>query len=110
MKTFAARFAVVAMTVVAGACTRAVQDARTSAVVVGTVQDAATGQPAADVRVEGPDGHSARTDERGRFTLTGLTVGTEGDLVAKAEDGRTATIRLRRLTAQRLEVVLQLRR
>jgi hypothetical protein len=80
----------------------------TTAIVVGTVVDAATGAPVADVKVEGPNDRSTRTDFHGRFELKNLEVGTQGEVKATAEDGRKGRIALRPLAAGRLEVVLHL--
>lgn len=111
MKTFVARLSVVALTTLATACTNGVREAQRAGatLVTGTVLDAATGEPAAGVRVEGPGGASARSDEHGRFQMRGIVAGTEGDLVAAADDGRRASVRLRPLTSAPVEVVLQLR-
>lgn len=76
--------------------------------IVGTVIDAATGAPVANVKVEGPEGRKARSDAQGRFELEDLEVGTQGEVKATADDGRKARITLRRLAPGRLEVVLQL--
>jgi hypothetical protein len=81
-----------------------------NAVIVGTVVDAANGKPVADARVEGPGGRSTRSDERGRFELTGFSIGTTGEVKASTSDGRAATVTLRRLSAERLEIVLHLKR
>jgi hypothetical protein len=80
------------------------------AVVVGTVIDAASGQPAAGIRIEGPEGCHAVSDERGRFEIEGLRAGDSGELVAKAPDGRRGGVTLRPLGPGRLEVVVQLYR
>jgi len=80
----------------------------TTATVVGTVIDAATGAPVADVKVEGPNDHTARTDSRGRFELKNLEVGTQGEVKAVADDGRKGRVALRPLAPGRLEVVLHL--
>jgi hypothetical protein len=79
------------------------------AVVVGTVVDASTGKSVANARIEGPGGRKARSDDRGRFQLEGLEVGTTGEVKATGPDGRTASVQLRRLAAQKLEVVLYLK-
>lgn len=84
----------------------AVADGR--AVVVGTVLDAGTGEPVSGVKVEGPEGRTAKSDARGRFELSGLPVGTSGDVRAETADGRKAHVTLRALGPGRLEVVLQL--
>ncbi len=81
-----------------------------AATISGTVVDAATGEPVAGVTVRGPGGAAASTDARGRFTLSGLPVGAEGELIAEAEDGARAENRLRPLRAGVLEVVVHLRR
>jgi hypothetical protein len=81
-----------------------------AATITGTVVDARTGAPVAGVPVEGPTGATAVSDEAGRFTLSGLPVGAEGDLVARGEGGAVARNRLRPLRAGTLEVVLLLRR
>jgi hypothetical protein len=80
------------------------------AVIVGTVVDAANGKPVADARVEGPGGRSTRSDERGRFELSGFEIGTTGEVKASTSDGRKAVNTLRRLSAERLEIVLYLKR
>src|SRR5262249_343231 len=43
----------------------------------GTVTTADGGRPLAGAQVRVPDGPSARTDERGRWTLTGVRLGTQ---------------------------------
>jgi hypothetical protein len=80
------------------------------AVVVGTVLDAATGQAVPDIRLEGPEGSRATSDERGRFEMEGLRAGDSGEIVAVAPDGRRGGVTLRPLQAGRLEVVVQLYR
>lgn len=80
------------------------------AVVVGSVIDAATGQPASGIRLEGPEGSCAISDERGRFEMEGLRAGDSGELVAQAPDGRRGGVTLRPLAPGRLEVVVQLYR
>jgi hypothetical protein len=80
------------------------------AVVVGSVIDAATGQPAAEIRLEGPEGSKAVSDAHGRFEVKGLRAGDSGELVAKAPDGRRGSVTLRPLAPGRLEVVVQLYR
>ena len=79
-------------------------------IVVGTVLDAATGEPVSGARVEGPEKLSARTNSQGRFELTGLRVGLEGDLTVEMSDGRSGKVHLRPLRPVRLEVVLHLSR
>ncbi|MBI5363753.1 MAG: carboxypeptidase regulatory-like domain-containing protein [Planctomycetes bacterium] len=76
--------------------------------VAGTLLDAATGAPAPDVTVTGPHGRTARSDARGRFALDGLRVGDEGEVTARAGDGRSASVHLRPLKSGTLEVVLHL--
>ena len=88
-------------------------DARASssaapAVVAGTVLDAATGEPLAGVRIEGPHGTRAVSARDGRFELSGLRAGEEGDLVAKGEGRPTHVRRLRPLAEGRLEIVIHL--
>jgi hypothetical protein len=80
----------------------------TSACVLGTVIDAATGEPVANVEVEGPNDRSTRSDAHGRFEFKNLEIGTEGEIKAATDDGRKARIALRRLAPGRLEVVLHL--
>jgi len=80
-----------------------------SAVVTGTVVEAATGKSVAGARIEGPGGRRTRSDDRGRFQLDGLEVGTTGEVKATGPDGRTASVTLRRLSAQKLEIVLALK-
>jgi hypothetical protein len=80
-------------------------------VVVGTVIDAATGEPVSGARVEAPDKKHAKTNRDGRFEITDLTAGTEGDLTVKLDDGRAGHVHLRRLVrGPPLEVVLQVSR
>lgn len=95
-----------------GACTNAGHGASNdhTALVVGTVVDAATGKPVADAIVRGPNGKEVRSDEHGRFELAALETGTSGDVKAKTSDGRSATVPLRHLSAGTLEVVLHLSR
>jgi hypothetical protein len=81
-----------------------------NAVIVGSVVDAANGKPVADARVEGPGGRSTRSDERGRFELSGFEIGTTGEVKASTSDGRTAVVSLRRLAAERLEIVLHVKK
>ena len=76
--------------------------------VVGTVVDAASGDVLANVKVDGPNGRSTRSDAHGRFEFTDLEIGTEGELTAATDDGRKARVPLRRLAVGRLEVVLQM--
>lgn len=80
------------------------------ALVVGTVIDAATGQAVPEIRLEGPGGARATSDERGRFEMEGLRAGDAGEIVAKAPDGRRGGVTLRALQPGRLEVVVQLYR
>lgn len=80
------------------------------AVVVGTVVDAATGKPVANARIEGPGGHKTSSDDSGRFRLEGLEVGATGEVKATAQDGRTASVTLRRLSDKKLEIVLSVKR
>ena len=80
------------------------------ATVVGSVIDAATGKPAPGIRLEGPSGCTATSDDDGRFEMEGLRAGDSGEIVAKATDGRRGVVTLRPLAAGRLEVVVQLYR
>ncbi len=79
-----------------------------TATVVGTAVDAASGERLAGVRVLGPDGLETRTDASGRFELAGLPLGWRGPLLAEGPGGLKASLRLRPLTAGRLEVVVRL--
>ena len=76
--------------------------------IAGTLLDAASGEPVANVTVRGPRSSTSRSDERGRFELRGLAVGDEGDVNAEASDGRKASLRVRPLRGGTLEVVLNL--
>ena len=80
------------------------------ATVVGTVLDARNGNPVAGVRLEGPRGIRAVSKDDGRFEMTGLRAGDQGEISARADDGRTGSVVLQPLPAGRLEVVLYLRR
>ncbi|MBL8857483.1 MAG: hypothetical protein JNL28_03130 [Planctomycetes bacterium] len=112
MNSLLARAALVGLGFLAGCGsngkTQAGSAATGSAVVCGTVLVAATGEPAANVRIEGPHGRSTKSDKQGRFELKDLGVGTCGELCAKDDSGRVASLQLRPLAAGRLEVVLQL--
>jgi len=79
-----------------------------TAVVFGTVFDLKTGDPASGVEVEAPGGKSTRTDAQGRFQLAGLAVGTQGEVIARAEGGREARLLLPALGNERREIVLHL--
>jgi hypothetical protein len=81
-----------------------------SAVIVGTVVDAATGKSVANARVEAPGGRKTTSDDTGRFRIEGLEMGTTGDVKASTSDGRTASVPLRRLSDKKLEIVLYLKR
>jgi len=80
------------------------------ALVVGSVIDAATGLAVPDIRLEGPEGSRATSDERGRFEMEGLRAGDSGEIVAVAPDGRRGGVTLRPLAPGRLEVVVHLYR
>lgn len=80
------------------------------ALVVGSVIDAATGRAVPDIRLEGPEGSRATSDDRGRFEMEGLRAGDSGEIVALAPDGRRGGVTLRPLAPGRLEVVVQLYR
>lgn len=77
--------------------------------VSGTVLDAQSGEPISGAVVTGPEGAKARSDKQGRFLLSGLAVGTDGTIAARAADGRKASVPLRPLSEGRLEIVLHLR-
>ena len=79
-------------------------------IVVGTIVDAATGEPLSGVRVEGPGGAHATSGRDGRFELRGLSPGDQGDVTARLPDGRSGRASLRPLEAGPLEVVLHLSR
>jgi hypothetical protein len=78
--------------------------------VLGTVVDAATGEPVSGIKVIGPHGTQCVSGSGGRFELEGLHVGDAGELAASASDGRAATVPLRPLHPGDLEVVLRLAR
>jgi hypothetical protein len=82
----------------------------TTAEIRGTVVDALSGAPVAGVSIEGPAGARATSDEHGRFHLSGLPVGAEGELVARSKQGMEARNPLRPLRSGTLEVVLRLRK
>ena len=75
---------------------------------ISDVVDVQDGAPLVGVRVEGPRGVRAVTDPRGRFVLTGLSVGDEGVVRAWRSDGWEAEVELRALAPEGLEVVLHL--
>lgn len=77
--------------------------------VTGTVLDARTGKPVAGATVRAPGGQQATTDERGRFVLRGLALGTSGELVGTTEAGLAGKNHLRPLAGGPLEVVLYVR-
>lgn len=92
-------------------CSTGVHDAaRTAqtaeAIVRGTVLDAASGEALGGIHVDGPHDTHAVSDRNGRFELDGLHAGDEGLVVAKTPDGRTGSVKLRKLEAGALEVVL----
>ncbi len=92
----------------AGETTQPTLPAEGSAIVCGSVIDLKSGAPAAGVRVAGPGGKTARTDDQGRFELRGLPLGTVGEVRARADDGREAANVLVPLGHERREIVLQL--
>jgi hypothetical protein len=92
------------------ACSGRSGRAGAEATVVGTVLDARNGAPVGSVRLEGPQGARAVSKEDGRFEMTGLRAGDAGEIVGRADDGRTGSVPLQPLPAGRLEVVLYLRR
>lgn len=75
----------------------------------GTVLDARTGKPVAGATVRAPGGEEATSDERGRFVLRGLPLGTSGELVGTTKAGLAGKNRLRPLAGGPLEVVLYVR-
>jgi hypothetical protein len=79
-----------------------------TAIVVGTVIDLATGEPAAGVEIAVPGARRVRSDAEGRFEARGVPVGTAGEVRARAEDGREALVRLLPLANERREIVLHL--
>jgi hypothetical protein len=81
-----------------------------SAVIVGTVVDAATGKSVANAKVEGPGGRKTTSDDAGRFRLEGFEIGTTGEVKASVSDGRSASVVLQRLSEKKLEIVLHLKR
>ena len=84
------------------------QPAAGTAVVFGTVFDLKTGDPAAEIEIVLPGGKSARSDAQGRFLLLGLAIGTTGEVIARAADGREAHLALPALGNERREIVLHL--
>ena len=78
--------------------------------VTGTVLDAATGEPVAVAHVEGPAGARATSGKDGRFKLEGLREKDEGEVVARTDDGRSASVRLRPLVPGGVEIALHLSR
>lgn len=80
------------------------------ALVVGTVLDAATGEPLGGVRVRGPHGTSAVSARDGRFELRGLHEGDSGELQAELSGGATHRQVLRTLAPGPIEVVIHVRR
>jgi len=81
-------------------------DGHGGTLVVGTVLEAATGEPLAGVQITGPGAARAVSDARGRFSLT---VEGPGTLQAEGRDGLRASNPLQSLHGDRLEVVLHLR-
>lgn len=110
------------LTILATACDSAVDRVRVgntshpalppegSAVVCGTVIDLATGEPAEGVELS-LCGKHARSDADGRFQIAGLSVGDQGELLARAGTGasmREARNPIQPLSRERREVVVQL--
>jgi len=77
-------------------------------VVTGTALDARSGKPLANVLIRGPNGVETKSDERGRFVLRGLALGSEGELSGSTESGLSGRNLLRPLESS-LEVVIYLR-
>ena len=92
------------------ACSRGSDRAGAEAVVTGTVLDGATGAPVSEVRLAGPHDTHAVSGSDGRFEMSGLRAGDEGDISAHTDDGRSGSVTLRPLAAGRLEVVVKLYR
>lgn len=92
------------------ACSRRSDRPGPEASVVGTVLDAATGAPVQGIRLEGPKGSRSISGRDGRFEMDGLRAGDEGEILARAGDGRSGSVTLRPLGAGRLEVVVMLYR
>jgi hypothetical protein len=82
----------------------------TNAEIRGTVVDALTGAPVSGATISGPGGARGTSDEHGRFHLTGLPVGAEGEVVARTKNGGEARNPRRPLRSGVLEVVLRLRK
>lgn len=87
--------------------TRAAGEAE-HALVRGTVMRATNWEPVEGARVVGPRGVRARTGPEGRFELRGLRPGDAGAIRAEADGGWTASVPLRPLGNDDLEVVLHL--
>ena len=96
---------VVALTSALWACSG---DAQRGCVVKGVVVDVQDGSPLVGVRVEGPGGTRAVSDPKGRFALTGLQEGLDGNVRAWRSDGWAVEVPLRPLEAGTLEGVLRL--
>lgn len=77
--------------------------------VVVHVRDASDGEPVARARVVGPRGTEAHSDAYGRAELE-LESGDEGELSARADDGRSGAVVLRRLAPGVLDVVIHVQR
>lgn len=80
------------------------QDARRPHVVV-QVLDGSDGEPVAGARLVGPRGVGATTGANGRAELD-FEIGDEGELSARADDGRSGAVQLRRLRPGFLDVVI----
>lgn len=108
----AARPFALALALLLGACAPERGDGRAggggAVRVTGTTLDAQSGALLAGVRITGPRGLRTVSSPDGRFALEGLAEGEEGELVGRLDDGRTGRVRLRPLSAPRLEVVLRL--
>jgi hypothetical protein len=76
--------------------------------VFGTVFDLSNGDPADDVEVVLPNGKLTRTDAQGRFQLSNLVLGLEGEVIARATDGRETRLALASLSHERRDIVLHL--
>lgn len=76
----------------------------------GTVLRAADLEPVEGAMVTGPGGVRVRSGPDGRFELRGIRRGASGELSAELEGGLRATLPLRPLENDELEVVMHLRR
>jgi hypothetical protein len=80
-----------------------------SASLCGTVIDLSSGEVAPDVEVVLTGGITVRTDERGRFQIDDIALGTRGEVLARSSDGRVGTVTLLPLSHERREIELNLK-